>query len=381
MKLFFNGISPEPSLEKILLANGYEVQKRLPKQPPDFIVFALKYSSSWSELEKLRADFPKSWISVVVSKQQLQDSDFYHRLLKFEGKNDVWLESDWETLFWFHLQRSIETKKHLTEVDHLKRASDKLVAQLEKDVGLAGNIQRSLLPKISPEIPGVTLAVKYLPAAGLGGDYYDIFEFGDKKRFGVLMADSKTHGMAASLLSVLLKVRLEEMKDRFPNSKSFVEFINREFHELDQKDLAPLALLYGILDRSSLEFQFTIAGNLRPLLWREGKVLDLKLQANPPLGTHTLTPFRETSVLLKPGDSLILHTDGLELPLATDQISAFDQLVQILESKPGATHPIEVQNELMGLIDCYLEKMPLKDDLTVLHFSIDQRALYVAQPT
>lgn len=379
MKLYFSGVVPDPSLEKILLANGYELTKRPPKVAPELVFFALKYSTSWKELEKIREDYPKAWITVIVSDKQLHDAEFYNKLLTYPGKNDVWLDSSWETLFWFALQRTLEARKNQQELDTLKSTSEKLIAQLEKDVDLAGNIQRSLLPKASPEIPGVSLAVKYLPAAGLGGDYYDIFEFGDRKRFGVLMADSKTHGMAAALLAVLLKVRLEEMKDRFPDSKSFIEYVNREFHDLDKNELAPLSLLYGILDRSSLKFHYTVAGPIRPLLWRDGKSLALDTQANPPLGTHTLTSFRENSIALKPGDLLILHTDGIEGPLASKGASAFDNLVQILEKKKRSNDPLEVQNELMALIDRHVETTPLTDDLTILHFAIDQRALYVAQ--
>ena len=56
------------------------------------------------------------------------------------------------------------------------------------------------------------------------------------------MADSKTHGMAAALLTVLLKVHLEEMKDRFPDAKSFIQFLAQEIQQLRVKGLAPLAL-------------------------------------------------------------------------------------------------------------------------------------------
>lgn len=398
MKLLFIGVVPDPALEKVLLSNGFAVTsvKRVPEKLPegcDIAAIHPKSESSLKEVEKLRALGPDLWIALIVDKAKLRESDYQNALLKCDAKNDLWFSDTWQMMFWLSLQRMLQTHQALQETrklqeevqllrsnyDELSQSSDRLILQLEKDVGLATNIQRSLLPKVSPEIPGVSLAVKYLPAAGLGGDYYDIFEFGDRKRFGVLLADSKTHGMAAALLSVLIKVRLEEMKDRFPNSHSFVEFVNREIQQLHKKDMAPLSLLYGILDRSTLTFRFTVAGPMRPLLWRDGKPAEFPVLGNPLLGTNDHFDFRENEVTLNPGDLMILHTDGLEAPLTQDHSTAFDKLVQILEKKKHSPDPLEVQNELMALIDRFVEKRPLADDLTVIHFAINARALYVAQ--
>jgi serine phosphatase RsbU (regulator of sigma subunit) len=223
--------------------------------------------------------------------------------------------------------------------------------------------------------------VKYLPAAGLGGDYYDIFEMGDRKHFGVLIADSKTHGMAAALLSVLLKTRIEEMKDRFPESRAFVEYLNAEIQQMNQKALSQLALLYGIFDRSTLTFRYTSAGHLKPLLWRGGRPEPLPPVSNPPLGGVDRFAFRECAVTLRPGDLLIFHTDGLEGPLTDRHPSAFEKMVEILKDKEPRPDPLDVQNELMALVDRSIERKPLEDDLTMIHLSIDEKTLYIPAST
>jgi serine phosphatase RsbU (regulator of sigma subunit) len=399
MRILFLGIQVDASLKSALLANGVAVsaQPRPTPQalpgPPDIIAVAIKAHAPLKALQRLRKQFPLAWIAAVVPQKFLKSANFQNALLSCREKDDVWVSPGWQQTFWFALQRAIVHHKEVRELRTLREnmhslqknyrelshSSDKLIAQLEKDVGLASNIQRTLLPSVSPEIPGVSVAVKYIPAAGLGGDYYDIFEFGDRRRFGVIMADSKTHGMAAVLLSALLKVRVDEVKDRFPDSCSFMEFINREIQGMKAKDLSSLSLLYGILDRGALTFDYTVAGNLRPLLWRNGTPQDLQISAAPPLGDLAQFDFRENRIQLHPGDLLLLHTDGLEGPLAQHGPSAFEKLVQILKTRKHSQDPLELQNELMALVDQYVDKKPLEDDLTLVHFTINERALYLAQ--
>jgi serine phosphatase RsbU (regulator of sigma subunit) len=393
VNILFWGIRPTKTLETVLLTTGGFSIKTTSKLPetnrdwiPDLVAFAPKNPLRIEESSRLREKFPKAWLCLVVKREWLKNTEIYHSLLKNSFKDEVWIKEVWEQTFWFSLQSFTRVQGLTNDNRQLKRHgeqltahSNSLLAQFEKDVEIASNIQRSLLPKFYPEIPGVTVSVKYIPAAGLGGDYYDIFEFGDKKRFGILIADSKTHGMAASLLSVLVKVRLEEMKDRFPDSKSFVDFLNREI-QLVNRDKAPLSLLYGILDRSSLSFQYTSAGNLKPLLWRNSGSAPLAAMSNPPLGDVNHYDFKENSISLRPGDLMIFYTDGLEALVSRDKTKrgAEVRLTEILKSKGPSPDPLEVQNDLMGIVNGLKNKHELPDDLTVIHFSINERTLYLA---
>ncbi len=393
MNVGFVGIQPGEDLKRGLLAGKFpfEILRRLPDaiDPPDLLVFSPKTPAALKELRELKERCPNLWIAVVLPKDWLAEPEWQRALLTCPEKSDVWAAEFWEWTFWFALQKAGEFQEQRAKFaalqnenallkahyEDLTKSSERLVAQFERNVGLAGNIQRSLLPKRSPDIPGISVAVKYIPAAGVGGDYYDIFEFGDRKRFGFLLADSKSHGMAATLLSVLLKVRLEEMKDRFPDAKSFMEFLNTEIRNLHESDLANLSLLYGILDRTSLEFRFCVAGTLQPTLWRQGAPVDLgTIPKAPPLGGMDHFAFREQTVRLEPGDLMLLHTDGLETPLA----HSGRQLPDLLAAKDPSPDPLEVQNELMGLIDSYKAHGPIPDDITLIHLTVDARVLYLA---
>ncbi len=344
----------------------------------DILFFAPEEENSLTWLKGYRDLHPHTWITLLVDKSSFKKVEWVNSLLKCPEKNEVVIKDHWETMLWFSLQKALDHKKNLelTEAfQQLSQTSETLISQLEHDISLATNIQRALLPKGSPGIPGVSFAVKYLPASGAGGDYYDLFEFGDKKRYGILLADSKSHGMAATLLSVLLKVRLEQMKDHSPDSASFVSFLNREIQSHHEKELASLSLMYGILDRTTLTFQYTVAGHLLPLLCRAGEATPLTTIRNPSLGGMDHFDFRENIISLRPGDLLVFHTDGLSSILPEDSMTTIQSLVK---NQGHKADPQELQNDLMAQIDKYLSHNKLKDDVTILQMGIDDRALYVA---
>jgi serine phosphatase RsbU (regulator of sigma subunit) len=399
MKLLFIGINPSKAFQKTVVSHGFScaISEKFvsseKKQNYEMVVVSLKQVKDLKQLETIRKKFPVSWICAVIHKTDLDDPAFYSALIENEFKNTVWLADSWESTFWFSYQQMLESQsltkrsKNLeTELSKVKaktvalsESSNKLLEKFKKDVDLAENIQRVLRPRSSPQIPGISLSVKFIPSLGGGGDYYDIFEFGDKKRFGVLLADSKSHGMAAALLSVLLKLRLEEMKDRFPDSKSFVRHVNNEIRSVYNKNETTMSLLYGILDRASLTFQFTSAGDLHPILWRRGNVEPISQIKNPEIGGVEHFEFREQTIKMLPGDLMVLYTLGLEAPIKKRSMSGEERIVELLKSRGNSPEPLSMQNELMGLIDEYTSKKKLKDDVTLIQLAVDERAMYVAK--
>lgn len=399
MKLLFIDLLPSKAFQVTLSSHAFSsltissVPNEKLKEKVEMVVCAVKDFAQFESLALFRKNNPEVWLAVVVPLARLQDSEFFSNLLERDIKDAVWLEGQWESLFWFSFQQMLDSQNRKSRLqvleqkvmdfearaEALSQTSLQLIDKFKKDVDLAENIQRMLRPKFSPNIPGLSLSVKYIPSIGVGGDYYDVFEFGDKKRFGVLLADSKSHGLAAALLSVLLKLRLEEMKDRFPDSKSFVYFVNQEIRSVYQKSSSSMSLLYGILDRASLSFQFTSAGNIQPIVWRRGQPLNIKMPSNPEVGSGEQFDYRECVIQLQPGDLMMLFTDGLTIPLKNKKMTAEQRINELLKNKGVSVDPLQMQNELMGIVDAYTSKKKLKDDLTLIQLAVDERAMYVAK--
>jgi serine phosphatase RsbU (regulator of sigma subunit) len=247
-----------------------------------------------------------------------------------------------------------------------------LVHKLEQSIQIAAEIQRSLLPVHLPKIPGVELAGRFFPSHGVGGDYYDVFEFGDKKRFGFLLADSQTHGMAAALLSALLKVRSEQIRDDFLSASDFLAALSQSIVNEIPAKTADLHLFYGIFDRASLDFQFATAGDLKPLLLRSKAFVDIETNHTAALNHSRIDELPVNEWKLEPGDYLLLttrgiHNLGLGKPLdawVLDQITDKNEWPDLLD----------MQNEVAALAG---DPEKLKQDITLIQLSIQPRALYL----
>ena len=76
---------------------------------------------------------------------------------------------------------------------------------------------------------------------------------------------------------------------------------------------------------------------------------------------------------------MVLFTDGLGVPLKAKKQSAEERVKRLLEAKGTSPDPLQIQNELMGIVDAYTSKKKLKDDLTLIQLAVDEKAMYIAK--
>lgn len=177
-----------------------------------------------------------------------------------------------------------------------------------RERGIAETLQRSLLRKDLPEMPGVTVAARYLPAkteAEVGGDWYDVFALPDG-RIGMVMGDVAGRGIEAASVMGQLQHALRAYALEGHAPAVVLERLNAL---LELKDMA--TLLYLIFDPATWTLTYANAGHLPPLtIAPEGQVAMLE-DGSPPLGGSPLTLYRESTVTLTPGSTIVLYTDGL----------------------------------------------------------------------
>jgi anti-sigma regulatory factor (Ser/Thr protein kinase)/putative methionine-R-sulfoxide reductase with GAF domain len=180
----------------------------------------------------------------------------------------------------------------------------------ERERAVARTLQRSFLPDRLPEVPGLQIAARYLPAMGgeVGGDWYDVFVLPDGS-VGVVMGDVVGRGMAAAAAMGRLRNGLRAYA--LESSPAIVlEQTNRLLRHLDPGAMA--TALYGVIDPIRSRFRFASAGHLPPL-FREvtGASRLVELSSGPPLGATNVPTFEEREEPLPPGTALVLYTDGL----------------------------------------------------------------------
>jgi GAF domain-containing protein/anti-sigma regulatory factor (Ser/Thr protein kinase) len=204
----------------------------------------------------------------------------------------------------------------------------RLFSALEHEQRVAMLLQRSLLPKRLVETVGITADALYVPASDeVGGDWYDVFELA-QGRLGVAIGDVVGHGLRAAALMGQLRTALHSyaLLDRGPGHT--LELVDRYVQALP--DFAMATAAYAVLDPESGTVQIASAGHLPPLVVGGSDPRIVELTPAAPLGAFPYSRCSVREITIKPGETLVLYTDGLVerpgVPLST----SLDQLLALI---------------------------------------------------
>jgi sigma-B regulation protein RsbU (phosphoserine phosphatase) len=181
-----------------------------------------------------------------------------------------------------------------------------------QDLEAAARVQRAFLPAFPPEVPGARLAWAFEPGSQPAGDYLSVFRLGDRHA-GLCVLDVGGHGVAAALLSVTLSQMLARVAGGLGSAVVPPAGVaTRLAQELPPQATAghTFSLLYGILALNTGEFRFVSAGHPGPVHLTEGAPPAKLEVAGFPVGVGD-GGYKEQVVVLKPGDRLVLSSDGL----------------------------------------------------------------------
>jgi serine phosphatase RsbU (regulator of sigma subunit) len=181
-------------------------------------------------------------------------------------------------------------------------------AQIEKQVALAANVQRRLLPRNPPTLEGVELASIYVPCYELGGDFYDFIPFPDDN-VGVVVADVAGKGVPASLIMASVRSALRAQVDNLYYLYEALHRLNLMLHR-DTEPSEFVTLFYGVVDARNRRLTYCSAGHPPALLLRGGEVSELDT-INMVLGIDADEQFQQSILELHGGDAILLYTDGL----------------------------------------------------------------------
>ena len=241
------------------------------------------------------------------------------------------------------------------------------IAERELEVGelkQALDIQRGLLPKEIPQIPGFEIVGGWEPARIVGGDYYDVIRLGPNK-LAICIADVAGKGVAAALLmaNVQAAVRAFASEDTPPsrvcsriNSVLCTNIASGKF----------VTLFYGVLDSQRRTLEFSNAGHPSPLLVRQGRNKPFRLQESGALlGIFPDWKYEDSSLDLQPGDLLLLFTDGITEASAEDgQEYGEQRLVDSLQG-PSVTSLEDLHSRVFGSVKQFCNSR-MSDDATLL---------------
>ena len=206
-------------------------------------------------------------------------------------------------------------------------------AYIDREVRSIAEIQRSLLPREMPRIPGVSIAASYETFDRAGGDYYSFLPLapgGDledpETPWGIIVADASGHGPSAAVVVAMLHSLLHSHDREITSPVAFIEHINRNL-QTERIRHAFVTAFFGILTPASRTLRYVRAGHEPPILMRPGPPAEMRrLDAvnGFPLGVCAEVGSGEAAVQLMPGQSLVLYTDGI-----TDAFSPAGERFQV----------------------------------------------------
>jgi sigma-B regulation protein RsbU (phosphoserine phosphatase) len=189
------------------------------------------------------------------------------------------------------------------------------LAQLDRELEIVGEIQRSLLPRELPPISGFELAADYQTSARAGGDYYDFFPLADGG-WGLFIADISGHGTPAAVLMAITHAIAHAQPGTHTPPAALLEYLNDQLARAYTRDGTFVTAFYAVLDSPTRRLTYAAAGHNPPRLVHGARILPLDENGGLPLGIVPGQSYSEATLALEPGDLLLLYTDGVTEAMA-----------------------------------------------------------------
>jgi sigma-B regulation protein RsbU (phosphoserine phosphatase) len=255
----------------------------------------------------------------------------------------------------------------------LLRAREEAERERDRVQRLARTLQQTLLPPALPEVPGLAVAAYYHPASAdeVGGDFYDLFPL-TSGCWGFFLGDVSGKGAAAAVVTSLARYTLRAAAVSEPDPVTVLERLNTVLHsEYRGSDPRYCTVVHGHLERRDDGAAVTLATGGHPpalLLRADGSSRFLSAPGGQLVGAFAHARFTAVDVLLEPGDTLLLYTDGLTEARAHGRVRySEEQLRADLAGLAPATAPAviaAVTDLLAGFGD------GVEDDTALLALSI-----------
>jgi len=181
--------------------------------------------------------------------------------------------------------------------------------RLEGQLEVARQVQLELLPPSDPELEGFDISAYNFPTEEVSGDYYDWVRIYDDQ-IGLVIADVAGKGIPAALLMVFLRASLRAATHVGYATHISMTKVNYLLWESIERNQF-ITAFYGILDASTRTLSYSNAGHNPPLLVSADGQPSFIERGEQPLGMFRETRYHEYYHSFKPGEILVLYTDGV----------------------------------------------------------------------
>lgn len=246
--------------------------------------------------------------------------------------------------------------------------------QMQRQVRLAADVQRRMLPRVLPNLPRLDIATRYIPSFDLGGDFYDLIDL--KGNLGVLVGDVSGKGVPAALLMASVRASLRAHALGVYHLDDVMRRVNQGLVR-DTLDNEFATIFYGVIDLKSLRFTYCNAGHDPPFIVRiptdrAPTTADLaKLEAGGmAVGIDDSQKYDRGMWDLKPNEVFVAYTDGIldAMNFSGEKYGRkrfLDSLLSYLAIDPGASAK-SIADHLVWDMRRFIGLNPETDDTTIV---------------
>jgi sigma-B regulation protein RsbU (phosphoserine phosphatase) len=241
--------------------------------------------------------------------------------------------------------------------------------RIESELKIAHTIQMSFLPKRFPPFPEkeeLEIFAVLEPAKEVGGDLYDFFLI-DEEHVFFSIGDVSGKGVPAALFMAVTKTLMKGIASQTVSPSMTLSHVNLELCK-DNDSSMFVTVFCGILNLKTGELLFANAGHNLPVLIFAGG--DIRWLSSPPallLGIMEDAQFETSRMILAPGDTLFLYTDGVTEAMNPQQEFFSDQtLLETITGCPNKRVPEAIIDCVLKTVKAFAGEEPQSDDITML---------------
>ncbi len=268
-------------------------------------------------------------------------------------------DKDAMTTFSDYASLAIENSRLLEESIEKER--------LEKELDVAREIQRKILPSQNPQLEKLQISSVFIPAFEVGGDYYDFFEL-DSEKFGFVIADVSGKGISAAFIMAEIKGIFESLSKTIESPRNILIKANEILKRtLDRKTFVSAA--YGLIDLKNDTLSIARAGHCPILLIRNNTAQQLR-PSGIGLGLDYSDNFTESldekNIKLEDDDILVLYTDGIT-EAKNSELEDFgsEKFENVLLENADQEADV-ISNKVMSKVALFSQNNSQHDDITLV---------------
>jgi len=283
----------------------------------------------------------------------LLDKESREGFIQFESTDEILLDAIAKQVL-----SAIENEQH-----HKEALENEI---LKRELSVASSIQKKIIPEKLPVIQGYDIAGINIPSLEVGGDYYDC-QVLDDGRYALIIADVAGKGVPAALLVSTLDASLRSYLDmKIPLSELAIK-INKLIFSSSPPDKF-ITFFISIIDPATGEMDIINAGhNPSLILKNDGSIKEIEA-GGVAFGMFDMgLPFQGEKIILKPGERLLLFTDGIPEAMDEEENEYTDERLQKFYAYNTPEKASMFIDELVADVRSHTKETPQSDDITALY--------------